>query len=320
MAITIHDAQTLAIEQINLVAADIIGIAPEEAIGCTPDQLFPPELARQFREDMREALTDTDRVTQREYVHENSLGQKTRWDARFLPLAAPQAAPDQLLMVAADVTAQREQLEVLISQREMLIKEVQSRVRHNLQDVTTLLRQVGTRRPEIQNVLGEVIGQVQAIAQVYGLASGPSGMLRVDAVVETVAQAVQRTFGQVFDLRFESLTTDWVLPEGESIPFALIVNELLGNAIKHSDTDSPLSARLSPLPNGLRLEVVNEGHLPANFRVEHRPTSVAGLGLVRALLPRRHASLSIEQNGSQVWAVIELHEPVIARSPSTPPI
>jgi two-component sensor histidine kinase len=197
----------------------------------------------------------------------------------------------------------------------MLIKEVQSRVRHNLQDVTTLLRQVGTRRPEIQPVLGEVVGQVQAIAQVYGLVSGPSGVLRVDEVVETVAQSVQRTFGQVFDLQFEPQTSGWVLPEGESIPFALIVNELLGNAIKHSDTDSPLRAHLSPLANGLRLEVVNEGRLPANFRVEHRPTSVAGLGLVRALLPRRHASLSIEQNGTQVWAVIELHEPVITRSP-----
>ena len=317
LAITIHDAQTLAIEQINLVAAGIIGIEPDDAIGCTPDQLFPPDLARQFREDMRAALSDADRITQREYVHENATGQRTRWDARFLPLAAAQEAPDQLLMVAADITAQREQLEVLISQREMLIKEVQSRVRHNLQDVTTLLRQVGTRRPEIQHVLGEVIGQVQAIAQVYGLASGPNGVLRVDAVIETVAQSVQRTFGQVFDLRFEPQTSGWALPEGESIPFALIVNELLGNAIKHSATDSPLSAHLQPLPNGLRLEVINEGQLPANFRVEHRPSSVAGLGLVRALLPRRHASLSIEQNGTQVWAVIELHEPVVTRSPST---
>lgn len=315
MAITIHDAQTLAIEQINQIAASIIGIAPEEAVGCTPDQLFPPELAGQLRDDMRSALSAADQVTQREYIHDTPQGQRTRWDARFLPLAAPQGAPDQLLMVAADITAQREQLDVLIAQREMLIKEVQSRVRHNLQDVTTLLRQVGTRRPEIQAVLGEVVGQVQAIAQVYGLVSGPSGVLRVDAVVETVAQSVQRTFGQVFDLRFAPQTSGWVLPEGESIPFALIVNELLGNAIKHSDTDSPLSAHLSPLANGLRLEVVNEGHLPVNFRVEHRPTSVAGLGLVRALLPRRHASLSIEQNGTQVWAVIELHEPVIARSP-----
>jgi PAS domain S-box-containing protein len=314
MAITIHDASTLAIEQMNPVAADLAGIAAEEAIGCTPDQLFPPELSNRLRDDMRTALSQPTALTQREYPIE-SHGKRTLWDTRFVPLARDGERPDRILMVAADITAQRAELDILLSQREMLVQEVQHRVRHNLQDVTGLLKQVGVRRPEVQAVMTEVIGQVQAIAQVYGLPTGPTGLLRVVDVVEAVSQSVQRTFGQIFEMQMDPTTAPWLLPDGESIPFALIINELMSNAVKHSTSDSPLSCHLQPIHQGIRLEVMNEGLLPSNFRVEHRPTSVAGLGLVRALLPRRHASLTIEQNGDHVLAIIELHAPVITRPP-----
>ncbi|MEX8497591.1 MAG: PAS domain-containing protein [Leptothrix ochracea] len=314
MAITVHDASTLAIEQMNPIAADLAGVPAEEAIGCTPDQLFPPDLSNRLRDDMRTALSQPTILTQREY-HIDSQGTRTLWDARFVPLARDGEQPDRILLVAADITAQRAELGVLVSQREMLVQEVQNRVRNNLQDVTGLLKQAGIRRPEVHGVITEVIGQVQAIAQIYGLSTGPQGLLSVVDVVEAVAQSVQHTFGQIFELQVHPATLPWLLPDGESIPFALIINELMSNAVKHSTSDSPLSCQLQPIHQGIRLEVVNEGLLPSNFRVEHRPTSVAGLGLVRALLPRRHASLSIEQNGDHVSAIIELHTPVITRPP-----
>lgn len=312
MAITVHDASTLAIEQMNPIAADLAGVPAEEAIGCTPDQLFPPEFADRLREDMRTALNQPMALTQREYQIE-SHGVRTLWDARFLPLVRDDGHPDHILLVAADITAQRAELSVLLSQREMLVQEVQNRVRNNLQDVTGLLKQAGARRPEVQSVMTEVIGQVQAIAQIYGLQTGPSGLLKVIDVVEAIAQSVQRTFGQIFDIQVDPSTSSWLLPDGESIPFALIINELMSNAVKHSTSDSPLSCQLQSIHQGIRLEVINEGLLPSNFRVEHRPTNVAGLGLVRALLPRRHASLTIEQNGDHVFAIIELRTPVITR-------
>jgi hypothetical protein len=40
---------------------------------------------------------------------------------------------------------------------------------------------------------------------------------------------------------------------------------------------------------------------------------VAGLGLVRALLPRKHARLTLEQSGARVVASIELRPPGVTR-------
>jgi hypothetical protein len=66
------------------------------------------------------------------------------------------------------------------------------------------------------------------------------------------------------------------------------------------------------------VEIGNEGALPPGFRIEHRPATVSGLGLVRALLPRRHASLGIEQRGTRVVAIVSLAAPVVARPPAVP--
>ena len=123
-------------------------------------------------------------------------------------------------------------------------KEVHHRIKNNLQGVAGLLQQYAARHPEVAAVLGEAVGQVQAIAQVYGLQVGASGPLRLARVVEAIAQSVQRTFGRDDRVRRRSgCRRASMLPEAESIPIALTVNELLTNAVKHGRRRRALPAR-----------------------------------------------------------------------------
>lgn len=323
LAITLSDAATLRVLQANEVAARVAELSPSQLIGRTPEQVYPPELATQMRRDMDHALSVRD-VTQRDY-RIVTLGEPRQWDARYTPLSAPGEAPDQLLMVATDVTEQRAaqeaRFEAAISQREMLVKEVHHRIKNNLQGVAGLLQQIGQRKPEMAAVMSEVVGQVQAIAQVYGLQVGVSGPLRVHSVLEAITTSVQRTFGRTITFEIEGVAQErWSLPEAESIPIALTINELLTNAIKHSVPTSegflPVSCRFISAEDGAAVRIANAGDLPAGFNLARFPGGVSGLGLVRALLPRRSASLEIDQQGAEVVALVRLVPPGLHRLPA----
>jgi PAS domain S-box-containing protein len=319
LAITLYDAHTLKIVQINEVAARATGHTPPQLIGAAPEDIVTPEFALALRHDMAHALAATD-VTTREYPVLID-GEETVWDARYLPLSAgPGRAPDQLLLVATDVTEQRAaqeaRLEAAIAQRDMLVKEVHHRIKNNLQGVAGLLQQIGQRKPEVAGVIAEVVGQVHAIAQVYGLQVGSGGPLQLTSVVEAITASVQRTFGRA--IRFLAAGTtpqEWTLPEAESIPIALTLNELLTNAVKHSagTPDDEVLCTLDGGEMGVRIKVSNLAVLAPGFDLLRIPGGVSGLGLVRALLPRRSARLTLEQHADRVVAEMVLQPPVVTR-------
>ncbi len=318
MAITLRDARSLRILQANEAAARVAGMSIGEIIGRTPEEIFGPEVAAERRRDMQDALASSG-VTQREYRFDVD-GELRVWDARYLPLAAPGQPPDTLLLLATDVTEQRAaqdaRFEAAIAQREMLVKEVHHRIKNNLQGVAGLLQQIAVRRPDVAPLMAEVAGQVQAIAQVYGLQVGMTGPLRAKSVVEAIAASVQRTFGR--DIRFKvegPLQHQWALPEIESIPIALTVNEVLTNAVKHcpAGDDGTVTCTLLCADAGVRIVIGNPGQLPEDFNLAHIPGGVSGLGLVRALLPRRSASFSLEQQGQRVVATVALSPPGVVR-------
>lgn len=315
LAISLRDAATLEILQINARAAASLSRAPAELIGCTLDELYDPSTAAERRADMRHALASAD-VTARDYTVVER-GESRIWDARYLPLASqPGAEPDQLLMVATDVTEQRAaqeaRLEAALAQRDMLVKEVHHRIKNNLQGVAGLLQQIAQRKPEVAGAIAEVVGQVQAIAQVYGLQVGASGPLAIAGLTEAIALSVQRTFGRAISFLTSGETAPrWLLPEAESIPIALTLNELLTNALKHSAAlpAGEVACQVRCTADAVEVEITNPGRLPAAFELARIPGGVSGLGLVRALLPRRSAALVFAQRGDTVSVTVTLKPP-----------
>jgi PAS domain S-box-containing protein len=219
--------------------------------------------------------------------------------------------------VADDVTdrvaAEQQRIEEAIKQRDILVREVHHRIKNNLQGVAGLLQHMATAKPEVSEQLGEIAGQIQAIAQVHGLQIRATGTLPVLGVVQGIFQNLSNMFG--VEAKFEppaSALWRWGLPEGEAVPLALVINELGTNAIKYrASRDAPILVRLLPRPDGVELRLENAGQLKAGFDLSKIASSVSGLGLVKALLPRRGARLSIEQASGAVITRVELYPPAI---------
>lgn len=322
MGIQLIDAHELTLLQANEAAAPFLGGDVIKALGLPPEGIYPQERAKLMRADMQAAL-DSGKPLHREHSVSGRNGSPQIWDINYLPLAAEGEVADQLLLVASDITEQRAaeqaRLEAAIAQREMLVREVHHRIKNNLQGVAGLLQQIAARKPEVASAISEVVGQVQAIAQVYGLQVGAGGPLRLKAVVEAISLSVQRTFGRAIQLAVEGpLAGDWQLPEAESIPIALSLNELLTNAHKHGVGMQSLRCVMAASEQGVRIDIRSPGRLPEGFSLDRVPGGVSGLGLVRALLPRRSAKLSILQDSEDVLTRLELTPPGITLLP--PPV
>ncbi len=318
LAIALFDAASGRVLRLNQMAAMFFGRPVEAVLGRPPEAWFCPDDAATLRDDLKAALAQTD-VLRREVPRPVQVAsgdadtERRVWDVRIVSLVSTGEA--QLLLVASDVTEQRAaeqaRFDAAVSQREMLVKEVHHRIKNNLQGVAGLLQQTAARRPEVAGLISEAVGQVQAIAQVHGLQVGVSGPLRIKPLVEAITASVQRTFGRTITVSVEGMPPHrFALPEAESIPIALTINELLTNAIKHS-APGDIRCVLQCDEARLAISVHSPGQLRAGFSLAQVPPGVSGLGLVRALLPRRTAVLTLVQAGVEVEAKMVLVPPSI---------
>ena len=78
LAITLRDARTLRVLQMNQLAASIAGMPRNDAIGKTPEDIYPPDVAASMHADMDLALSGG-QVLQREYrtQHDGNLDRKS---------------------------------------------------------------------------------------------------------------------------------------------------------------------------------------------------------------------------------------------------
>jgi PAS domain S-box-containing protein len=329
LAIALFEARSLRVQQLNHTAASFLGQPLEQVLGATLDEATAAPRAQALRAWLAQAA-ESGKAGQHEWRDEvetraddNSDGHAMArvWDCRIAPLDdtdapdSPHAPHAQLLLVASDVTeqraAERARLQAAIDQREVLVREVHHRIKNNLQGVAGLLQQSVARHPDLSVVLSEAISQVQAIAQVYGLQVGASGPLEVASLLQAIAHSVQRTFGRPIAVAVEGLVPH-LLPEAESIPMALTVNELLTNAIKHGQgLEGQAGVRCTLRADGetVQVRIASVARLPEGFDLTRVRAGVSGLSLVRALLPRRSATLTLAQEGEDVVAAIELRPP-----------
>jgi two-component sensor histidine kinase len=329
LAIALFDLRSQRVLQVNQTAASFFGCGVDallaDGLAACPGQ----EMVTALRGWLQMAAQDSERTqvewresaTEADSTGAGATPQLARvWDVRLAPLAAGGSGAGvaaQVLLVASDVTEQRvaeqARLRAAIDQRELLVREVHHRIKNNLQGVAGLLQQNAARHPELAMVLSEAVGQVRAIAQVYGLQVGMTGPLGLAGLLRAIAQSVQLRFGQTISVATGPQDAPYQLPETEAIPVALVLNELLTNAIKHGQ-GSGVRCALHTEGAEVRISISGRARLPPGFSLAQMPSGVSGLGLVRALLPRRSAELSLEQRGEDVVAEVRLRPPSVRLS------
>lgn len=201
-----------------------------------------------------------------------------------------------------DVKRKEETLAALLTQKELLFKEVNHRVKNSLQLVSSLLQlqRLSLRDPAAAHHLDDAVARVNAIAAIHERLYRSDDVTTVDFAtylsilckdLEQTVQAGGRTWSV-------AVTADDVtVPTDEALPMALIVNELVTNAIKHSNPASDrcrVEVRYSAGPQR-RLSVTDQGvGLPADFTLKPGRSSL-GMDLVTALTRQLKGRLEVER-------------------------
>jgi two-component sensor histidine kinase len=257
-----------------------------------------PELL--FEEDVRELLASSDEL------------------ARLL-LEDPEAARCDMgvrlfselqdlrgLHERRDLQQAKRALEVQVEQKENLLKEVNHRVKNSLQIVSSILELQLASIPSTPaaDALRSAASRVMAIAAVHErLYTGSDvRVVSLDAFLGRLCEQIGRAVGAA-----DGITTDIApldVPTDMAIPLAIIVNELVTNAIKHVGPPCRITLRCADTQDRLILMVADTGAGPSSSK----PSTGMGSRLVQALVHQLGARVETRQRaeGYTVKVIVPL--------------
>ena len=292
--------------------------------GKSPEEIFPAEIAADMAASDRVVLESGQQIhVERQRV----IRGEARWiDVTKFPIADSSGRIVAIAGITRDITdrklAEAQRIARDAAQRDALVKEVHHRIKNNLQGVITLIQQLATQHPESAGVLEAAVTRLDSIASVYGLL-GATGEreLRLEQIVLNLVSSLKSLHADL-PVRFTVRNpTSARVREIEIVPLALIVNELIMNAIKHSraTTDGkPIDVLLEGIDDRARIVIRNPGgRLPRRFNFDAGAGLGTGLLLVKSLLPPDGARLLFESTADAAGVKVELilSPPVITLSP-----
>jgi two-component sensor histidine kinase len=206
--------------------------------------------------------------------------------------ADPHTFTDEELDLLAAVTGQAalaiENSRLIV--QSAIVQEMHHRVKNNLQTIASLLR-LQLRHAEnetVERALQESISRIQSIAAVHEILAGEDvGVVSMQEVVRALlkethqmASSPQRKISTAFFGR------DVLLPARLATTAALVINELIQNAIEHGIGDRPtgrIEVRLRDDGERIALIVANDGDPPPPD-LDVSETDRLGLQIVNTLV------------------------------------
>jgi two-component sensor histidine kinase/CheY-like chemotaxis protein len=209
-----------------------------------------------------------------------------------------------------------EALRASLAERDLLLKEVNHRVKNSLQLVLSMLSLQSQEfsAPPTRELFAKAIARVTAIASIHERLYQSEDPLTVDMQSYLSGLTAELSRAGIGEARPCKLTTEvdpLRLPTEHGISLALIVNELVMNALKHgrpAAEPAKISVRLQKHVNGeARLTVADNG--PGRVGTDGREQSGLGTRLVNMLVRQLKGHIETEDSASGYQAIITFPVP-----------
>lgn len=306
---------------VNRGARENLGYDFAELAHLTPWDIKPELSEEQFRQKVRPLLESGSGDMVFETLHQRKDG--STYDVSVHLQLIEQDGEKIFFAAIRDVTQENRlrrsleererELEEALAGREVLLQEVNHRVKNSLQVVTALLqlhaRQVNDEK--LKSALMEARNRVAVVAAIHQrlYMSGEHSMVDVGEFLEELVSATIRSLslGQKVTTRLD-LEPGLALGIDRAVPLALVVSELLTNSLKYAfvgRTEGTLGVELGSTETEITVHIYDDG---VGYAPAEQGKVGTGLGsrVIEALSKQMRASVSIEtgDNGTSVKLVL----------------
>jgi two-component sensor histidine kinase len=197
-----------------------------------------------------------------------------------------------------------------------MIQEVHHRVKNNLQTIAATLRMQArrTHEPSALQAINEAITRILSVAVIHEFLSKDE---RQSINIREICQRIIGQSRQVSAMPGQNISfavdgPSIYLPSQQATASALVINELIQNAVEHGfeiSKQGHVNVLLADGGDIVRIEVRNDGdQLPPNFDMTQ--TNSLGLQIVRTLVQGDlHGKLELRNEGDEVVASVEFPKP-----------
>ncbi|MCO6388091.1 PAS domain-containing protein [Aliihoeflea sp. 40Bstr573] len=216
------------------------------------------------------------------------------------------------------VAERTSELQDALEAKTALLHEVDHRVKNNLQMVSSLIVMQARAIPDenIRQSLQDMLARVEALATVHRRLYQSDDVARFevsDFLKDLVGDVVAASKYAKMETRFELDSVE--ITASRAAPLALIVNELVTNALKHAfdGQDYPiLTTRIAKTDGWLRIEIEDNG----SGMGEPDTSGSFGTRLIQSLSRQLKAQISWNDIAPGTRAVIELPQDDAPKQPS----
>lgn len=209
-----------------------------------------------------------------------------------------------LLSVFRDITQQvrsQESLRELVHQKEMLMRELQHRVKNNMNIIASLIslemRQI--RDPDIRGIFLDIRNRIHSMAAIYERLSltGDPESVELNQYIQTLAENILKTFTVGSNrLHLKTFLDPVRLDTKRAASLGLILNELLTNSLKYAYPNhekGTITIEIRQTDNQIRFVVKDDGiGLPDDFSPGKEKSM--GFMLINTLVSQLKGKMTID--------------------------
>jgi two-component system, sensor histidine kinase PdtaS len=140
---------------------------------------------------------------------------------------------DDMMRVSEALSQAVQERAEAVAQRDHLLREVQHRVRNNLQLILSIIDMQARAEPASRAALGVVAGRVRSISKAQALLLDPTGNAEIN-LVEYVPALTIGVGGPDRAITFTGPREPVLMPIGQAVPLGLMINEILSTLMSES--------------------------------------------------------------------------------------